>query len=119
MTANSIKLLTGNGHPDLAMRVADRYVESHSLRRDVAEKEKKKRKGKKRKKKWELDLVSPPWGEFLSKKHAVSGEDLSNLLLTRFKKNSLWQAWDRTHKDYRPPILEPRDLRNNRRVGPR
>lgn len=28
MSPNSIKLLTGNGHPDLAMRVADRYVES-------------------------------------------------------------------------------------------
>lgn len=44
MTANSIKLLTGNGHPDLAMRVADRYVESHSLRRDVAVRKKKRKK---------------------------------------------------------------------------
>jgi hypothetical protein len=26
MATNSIKLLTGNSHPDLAKRVADRYV---------------------------------------------------------------------------------------------
>lgn len=45
MTANSIKLLTGNGHPDLAMKVADRYVESHSsLRSDVVVREKEKKK---------------------------------------------------------------------------
>lgn len=28
MSVNSIKLLTGNSHPELAKRVADRYVKS-------------------------------------------------------------------------------------------